>query len=170
MSGWLFIHTQRGAKERYAPDLIKDPVISFVDRTFLVWALGGLAAAFGLGFAIGGTVEAGLTGLLWGGGVRMLVLHHVTYSINSLCHFFGRRDFATPDESRNLVWLAPPTLRRVLAQQPPRLPDLRRARPAQARDRHLRDGDPRARVGRARVGRRAHRSRTASAPRPSPTA
>ena len=36
----------------------------------------------------------------------MLVLHHVTYSINSLCHFFGRRDFATPDESRNLSWLA----------------------------------------------------------------
>ena len=105
--GWLFIHTQRGAKARYAPDLIKDPVISFVDRTFVVWALGGLGAAFALGFAIGGTIEAGLTGLLWGGGVRMLVLHHFTYSINSLCHFFGRRNFATPDESRNLVWLAP---------------------------------------------------------------
>jgi stearoyl-CoA desaturase (Delta-9 desaturase) len=108
--GWLFIHTQRGAKVRYAPDLIKDPVISFVDRTFIAWALGGLAAAFVLGFAIGGTIEAGLTGLLWGGGVRMLVLHHFTYSINSLCHFFGRRNFATPDESRNLVWLAPFTL------------------------------------------------------------
>ena len=107
--GWLFIHTQRGAKERYAPDLMKDPIIRFVDRTFLVWALGGLAMAFGLGFAIGGTLEAGLTGLLWGGGVRMLVLHHVTYSINSLCHFFGRRNFETPDESRNLNWLALPT-------------------------------------------------------------
>ena len=107
--GWLFIHTQRGAKERYAPDLIKDPVVKFVDRTFILWALGGLAAAFCLGFAIGGTVVAGLTGLLWGGGVRMLVLHHVTYSINSLCHFFGRRDYATADESRNLMWLALPT-------------------------------------------------------------
>ncbi len=105
--GWLFIHTQRGAKARYAPDLIKDPVMKFVDRTFLAWALGGLAAAFCLGFAIGGTLRAGLTGLLWGGGVRMLVVHHVTYSINSLCHFFGRRDFDTPDESRNLLWLAP---------------------------------------------------------------
>ena len=107
--GWLFIHTQRGAKERYAPDLINDPVVKFVDRTFILWALGGLAAAFCLGFAIGGTVVAGLTGLLWGGGVRMLVLHHVTYSINSLCHFFGRRDYATADESRNLMWLALPT-------------------------------------------------------------
>ena len=39
----------------------------------------------------------------------MLVLHHATYSINSLCHFFGRRDFDTRDESRNLFWLALPT-------------------------------------------------------------
>jgi stearoyl-CoA desaturase (delta-9 desaturase) len=105
--GWLFIHTQRGAKQRYAPDLMKDPVIRFVDRTFLVWAIGGLGMAFCLGFFIGGSFYAGLTGLLWGGGVRMLVVHHVTYSINSLCHFFGRRDYATPDHSRNLMWLAP---------------------------------------------------------------
>jgi stearoyl-CoA desaturase (Delta-9 desaturase) len=105
--GWLFIHTQRGARKRYARDLLNDPVISFVDRTFLVWAIGGLVAAFVLGYLIGGSVGAGLTGLLWGGGVRMLVVHHVTYSINSLCHFFGRRRFGTDDESRNLMWLAP---------------------------------------------------------------
>jgi stearoyl-CoA desaturase (delta-9 desaturase) len=105
--GWLFIHTARGHRERYAPDLIADPVVSFVDRTFFVWAIGGLAAAFGLGYAIGGTVTAGLTGLLWGGAVRMLVLHHVTYSINSLCHFFGRHTYDTGDHSRNLAWLAP---------------------------------------------------------------
>ena len=107
--GWLFIHTHRGARKRYAPDLIDDPVISFVDRTFLVWALGGFAVAFGLGYAIGGTLDAALTGLLWGAGVRMLVVHHVTYSINSLCHFFGRQRFPTEDESRNLFWLALPT-------------------------------------------------------------
>ncbi len=107
--GWLFIHTERGSRERYAPDLIADPVVEFVDRTFFVWALGGLAAAFGLGYAIGGTWRAGLTGLLWGGAVRMLVLHHMTYSINSLCHFFGRRDYVTGDHSRNLAWLALPT-------------------------------------------------------------
>ncbi|HTA20910.1 MAG TPA: acyl-CoA desaturase, partial [Polyangia bacterium] len=107
--GWLFIHTQRGSRERYTPDLLADPVVAFVDRTFLVWALGGLVAAFGLGYAIGGTWRAGLTGLLWGGAVRMLVLHHMTYSINSLCHFFGTRDYATEDHSRNLLWLALPT-------------------------------------------------------------
>jgi stearoyl-CoA desaturase (delta-9 desaturase) len=80
--------------------------VSFVDRTFLVWALGGLGAAFGLGWLIGGTFTAALTGLLWGGAVRLLVLHHVTFSINSLCHYFGRRRFETGDESRNLAWLS----------------------------------------------------------------
>src|SRR3954453_1608574 len=112
--GWLFRHDQRGARARYAPDLLRDPVIRFVDRTFFVWAIGGLAFAFGLGGAIGGggggaiggTVGAGLTALLWGGGVRMFVLHHVTYSINSICHVFGRRAYATKDESRNVSWLA----------------------------------------------------------------
>jgi stearoyl-CoA desaturase (delta-9 desaturase) len=108
--GWIFIHTQRGSKERFAPDLLADPVVSFVNRTFLLWAIIGLAAPFGLGIAIGGDVAAGLTGLLWGGAVRVFVLHHVTYSINSLCHIFGRQPFETRDESRNLAWLALPTL------------------------------------------------------------
>jgi stearoyl-CoA desaturase (delta-9 desaturase) len=105
--GWLFIHTQRGNKARYAPDLQREPLIAFVDRTFLVWAAAGLLFPMLLGFLLGGTLDAALTGLLWGGLVRMLVVHHITYSINSLCHFFGRRDYATDDESRNLAWLAP---------------------------------------------------------------
>jgi stearoyl-CoA desaturase (Delta-9 desaturase) len=107
--GWLFIHTQRGSKERFAPDLLRDPVVRTVDRTFIIWAALGLAASFGLGVAIGGDLGAGLTGLLWGGAVRIFVLHHVTYSINSLCHMFGRQPFGTNDESRNLAWLALPT-------------------------------------------------------------
>jgi stearoyl-CoA desaturase (delta-9 desaturase) len=107
--GWLFLHTQRGNKARYAPDLIADPLIRFIDRTTLVWIALGLAVPFGLGYALGGTLVAGLTGLLWGGAMRILLLHHMTYSINSLCHFFGRRRFETGDESRNLVWLAPLT-------------------------------------------------------------
>ncbi len=105
--GWLFIHTQRGKRDRYAPDLIADPTIRFIDRTFLLWVLLGLAFPFALGFLLsGGSWVGGLTGLLWGGAVRMLVLHHVTYSINSICHVFGRRRFATDDESRNVAWLS----------------------------------------------------------------
>jgi stearoyl-CoA desaturase (delta-9 desaturase) len=105
--GWLFNHTQRGSRERFAPDLLADPVISFVDKTFVVWSLVGLAIPFGLGVLIGGSVDAGLEAMLWGGAVRIFLLHHVTYSINSLCHFFGRRRFDTDDESTNLLWLAP---------------------------------------------------------------
>jgi stearoyl-CoA desaturase (Delta-9 desaturase) len=105
--GWLFDHSQRGARERFAPDLLGDRVVAFVDSTFVLWSLVGLAIPFGLGVLIGGTVQAGLEAMLWGGAVRILLLHHVTYSINSLCHFFGRRRFATEDHSRNLLWLAP---------------------------------------------------------------
>jgi stearoyl-CoA desaturase (delta-9 desaturase) len=108
--GWLFAHAHSAARGRYARDLIADPIIRFIDRTFLVWVLVGLAVPFVLGIAIGGTITEGLTGLLWGGAVRIFVVHHVTYSINSLCHFFGSRRFETGDESRNLLWLTLPSL------------------------------------------------------------
>jgi stearoyl-CoA desaturase (delta-9 desaturase) len=104
--GWLFLHNERAAKDRYAPDLLQDPVIRFVNTTSLLWVLLGLAVPFALGVAIGDSVGAGLTGLLWGGAVRVFVLHHVTYSINSLCHFYGRQRFETDDHSRNLAWLS----------------------------------------------------------------
>ena len=108
--GWLFIHTHRGRKERYAPDLLADPDIVRIDRLFIPLAVTGFVIPFVLGAVIGGSLFTGLTGMLWGGMVRMLLLHHATYSINSLCHFFGRRPFRTSDESRNLAWLAPLTL------------------------------------------------------------
>jgi stearoyl-CoA desaturase (delta-9 desaturase) len=104
--GWLFIHTHRGAKDRYARDLLADPVVRFVDRTFLVWVLAGLAFPFALGGLLSQSWHGAFTGLLWGGAVRMLVVHHVTYSINSVCHFFGRQAFGTDDHSRNVGWLS----------------------------------------------------------------
>jgi stearoyl-CoA desaturase (delta-9 desaturase) len=108
--GWMFVHDQRGRHTRYAPDLLADPALRFIHRTFLLWVALGLALPFGIGYALGGSLGAGLTGLLWGGAVRLLVLHHVTFSINSLCHTFGRRRFVTSDESRNLAWLALPSM------------------------------------------------------------
>jgi stearoyl-CoA desaturase (Delta-9 desaturase) len=107
--GWLFVHDQRAARKRYAPDLLADPVIRMIDRTFVLWAVLGFGIAFGLGVAIGGSVVAGLTAMLWGGAVRLFLLHHVTYSINSICHVFGRRRFNTSDHSRNVFWLAIPS-------------------------------------------------------------
>src|ERR671933_2006191 len=65
--GWLFRHDQRGARARYAPDLLADPVIRFVDRTFVIWALAGLAAAFALGAALSRSLIGALPAMLWGG-------------------------------------------------------------------------------------------------------
>lgn len=106
---WMFRGVDRASEERYAKDLLADPLVRAVDRTFALWVLLGIAFPFGLGVALTGSLIGGLTGMLWGGAVRILFLHHATFSINSLCHFFGRRRFDTGDESRNLAWLALPT-------------------------------------------------------------
>lgn len=105
--GWMFRGKDMANPRRYAKDLLDDRDLRIISRMFPLWVGVGLAIPFGLGAALTGSVEGGLTGLLWGGLVRILLLHHATFSINSLCHFFGRRPFATGDESRNLAWLAP---------------------------------------------------------------
>jgi stearoyl-CoA desaturase (delta-9 desaturase) len=105
--GWLFGGSGRAAVERYGRDLLRDPAIRFVNRTFALWVALGLVLPFGLGLVVTGTLRGGLLALLWGGLVRIFLLHHVTFAINSLCHFLGRRRFATDDESRNVSWLAP---------------------------------------------------------------
>ena len=89
--GWLF-STDDADPQVYCRHLLKDPVIVFVDRTFLLW----VALSLLIPFAIGGW-----SGLLWAGLVRMFLLHHITWSVNSVCHTFGRRSFETPDQSRN---------------------------------------------------------------------
>ncbi|HEX8744030.1 MAG TPA: acyl-CoA desaturase [Thermoleophilaceae bacterium] len=107
--GWMFRGRDMANPARYAKDLLADVDLRFISRTFPLWVVAGLALPFGLGVALSGSVMGGLTGLLWGGAVRILLLHHATFSINSLCHFFGRAPFGTGDESRNLAWLAPIT-------------------------------------------------------------
>jgi stearoyl-CoA desaturase (delta-9 desaturase) len=105
--GWVLFSDEPAHEDRYAPDLLADRAVRWIDRTFVLWVVAGLALSFGLGVALTGTVAGGLTGLLWGGAVRIFVLHHITFSINSLCHFFGTREFDTGDHSRNLRWLVP---------------------------------------------------------------
>ena len=105
--GWLFESVGTAERERFAPDLVKDPTLQVIDRLFLLWIFLSLAIPAAIGYAIGGTLSSALTALLWGGLVRIFLLHHVTWSINSVCHFFGKRRFAVEDESRNVFWLAP---------------------------------------------------------------
>ncbi len=102
--GWLFVHEGRADISKYVPDLIAERGMKTINRLFLVWLVVGLVVPAGLGYAISGSWQGALTGLLWGGAIRIFLLHHVTFSINSICHFWGRRRFRSTDESRN-VWI-----------------------------------------------------------------
>ncbi len=89
--GWLFRDRMvRGGV--WAKPFREDRVVRFVDRTEGVWIVLGFLIPFLLG---------GWTGLLWGGAVRVFLLHHVTWSVNSVCHTFGARPYETKDQSRN---------------------------------------------------------------------
>ncbi|MBV8710450.1 MAG: acyl-CoA desaturase [Solirubrobacterales bacterium] len=105
--GWLFESVGTAERERFAADLLKDRVLRVIDRLFALWVGLSFAIPFAAGWLLGGGLGAALTALLWGGFVRVFLLHHVTWSINSVCHFFGRRRFNIEDESRNVFWLAP---------------------------------------------------------------
>jgi stearoyl-CoA desaturase (delta-9 desaturase) len=105
--GWLFETVGQSDRQRFAPDLVKDRALQVIDKLFFLWVTLTFAIPFALGWIIGGDLEAGLWALLWGGVVRVFLLHHVTWSINSVCHFFGRKRFKIDDESRNVFWLAP---------------------------------------------------------------
>jgi stearoyl-CoA desaturase (Delta-9 desaturase) len=104
--GWLLTEHGRSERARYARDLVEDRGMRVVDRAFVGW----LALPAGVGWLLTGSWTGALTGLLWGGLVRVFLLHHVTWSINSVCHFFGRRRFATEDHSTNVWWLALPSM------------------------------------------------------------
>jgi stearoyl-CoA desaturase (Delta-9 desaturase) len=99
--GWLFVSDASSAS-RYAPDMLGDRDLQRIDRLFPVLALASLAIPFGIGYALSGTLSGALLTLLWAGLVRMALLHHMTWSVNSLCHTFGRRTAGTSDRSTNL--------------------------------------------------------------------
>ena len=105
-TGWLFTHSPTDTAV-YAPDIRADRDLRVIDRLFPVWCIASLALPFTLGFVLSGwSLAAGITALLWGGLVRICVLHHVTWSVNSICHMIGRRPFRTKDESRNVALLS----------------------------------------------------------------
>jgi stearoyl-CoA desaturase (delta-9 desaturase) len=106
---WFLPRQSRLEYERYnrrwAADLVRDPVLVFLDRTFVLWHL---ALGTGLwlgGYALGGAPMAWSL-LVWGMFLRLLVVLHTTWLINSATHMWGYRNYATDDQSRNLWWVA----------------------------------------------------------------
>jgi stearoyl-CoA desaturase (Delta-9 desaturase) len=108
--GWLWQTQGAAQKRRYAKDLLEDPGLRKISKRFPLIVLAGLLIPAALGYALTGTWMGALTGYVWGGLVRVFLVHHVTWSINSVCHFFGTRRFDLEDHSTNVFWLALPSL------------------------------------------------------------
>ena len=99
-TGWLLTPNPDNSF-RSVRDLLRNETVRFVDRYYLLWQAIAWAVPLGIGFAVTGTVGGALACLFWGVFVRIAMLHHVTWSVNSVCHFFGYRSYASGDESRN---------------------------------------------------------------------
>lgn len=100
-AGWLFAMDATDTK-RFAPDLHRDRDFVVIDKLFPLLAVASLALPFLLGWVVFGTLFGALGALIWAGFVRMAILHHVTWSVNSVCHLWGRQPFETHDHSTNV--------------------------------------------------------------------
>ena len=109
-TGWLLSEQGRADWKRYAPDLYEDQGMRRINRYFVPLVVLGLAIPTLAGYLLTGTLLGAATGLLWGGLVRIFFVHHVTWSVNSVCHFLGSRRFEVEDQSTNVFWLALPSL------------------------------------------------------------
>ena len=103
--GWLYSFNPP-SPERWAPDLESDRDISIVSRTDSVWFALSLAIPFGIGYLVTGNLYGAWAAFLWAGVVRVVVLHHVTWGVNSMGHMFGSRPFRTRDRSTNIALLS----------------------------------------------------------------
>jgi stearoyl-CoA desaturase (delta-9 desaturase) len=103
--GWLF-RADTTSVDRFAPDMLADPDAVLISRLFPFFAVASFALPFFAGWLWSGNLVGALTALVWAGVIRMALLHHVTWSINSICHLFGRRPFQTTDRSTNFAPLA----------------------------------------------------------------
>jgi stearoyl-CoA desaturase (delta-9 desaturase) len=103
--GWLFDVEQTDQK-RFTPDLLADPDIARISRLFPVWVATSLLLPALLGGLITMSWTGALSAFFWASVVRIGVLHHMTWSINSICHTWGARPFETRDRAVNVWWLA----------------------------------------------------------------
>jgi stearoyl-CoA desaturase (Delta-9 desaturase) len=103
--GWLF-DPNKTSQEKFSPDLLADRRIKAVDRQFAALVGVSLLLPALIGGLWGMSWPGALTAFFWGSLVRVALLHHVTWSINSICHTFGSEEFEVRDKSRNVAWLA----------------------------------------------------------------
>jgi fatty-acid desaturase len=118
--GWLLVKSEDMARrpliERYAKDIIRDPYYAWLERrsNWIRVALASWLVFFAVGFAFvvltGGTLpdaaQFGLSLMIWGGVLRTVVVWHITWSVNSVTHVWGYRNYNTPDVSRNNALIA----------------------------------------------------------------
>jgi stearoyl-CoA desaturase (delta-9 desaturase) len=102
---WLF-DTNQTSEEKYSPDLLADKNIRLVSRLFVPLVGVSLFLPALIGGLWGMSWHGAITAFFWAGLVRITFLHHVTWSINSICHTFGTEEFQVRDKSRNVSWLA----------------------------------------------------------------
>lgn len=108
--GWMFSAAPANPAQ-YGRDLLQDPQVQWVNRHYAALVVAGLLmpAAIGMLLAGGQPLTGALTGLLWGGLVRIFTVHHATWSTNSITHMFGTRAYRSDDKSTNVAWLAVPS-------------------------------------------------------------
>jgi stearoyl-CoA desaturase (Delta-9 desaturase) len=99
--GWMFSNLGMEQGREYGRDLYEDKLVRAIDRMYLLWVVLTLGIPFAIAYAVGGTWEAGVEGLVWGGLIRIAAYQHATFSVNSICHMFGRQDYRSRDEARN---------------------------------------------------------------------
>ncbi len=103
--GWMF-GQERFDEAAYARDVLRDRLISRIQRLYVLWVYLGFAIPAALGGILSASWAGAFHGLLWGGLIRLLLLYHSTWSVNSICHTFGGRPFRTGDRSTNNAWLS----------------------------------------------------------------
>jgi stearoyl-CoA desaturase (Delta-9 desaturase) len=100
--GWLFHLKGMERGEQYGKDLYDDRVVRRIDRLYFLWVVLTFAIPFAIGYLLGGfSLSLGFQALVWGGLIRIFAYQHATFSVNSICHLFGRRAYRSRDESRN---------------------------------------------------------------------
>jgi stearoyl-CoA desaturase (delta-9 desaturase) len=110
-TGWLLETQGQADWKKYAKDLYEDPAMRTIGKRFPWIVVASLLIPTVLGYVLHGfTWEGALRGYIWGGLVRVFLVHHVTWSVNSVCHYFGKRRFDIEDKSTNVAWLAIPSL------------------------------------------------------------